>query len=184
VTDNAEGANQAFDSSGAVIPKTIYANSGEELILVRKNALQLLLQEKVERIGKRDRWLVPLGILVPLVLALATTNFAQRFGIGGDEWETIFIVLFLLDLLWLAYEVRQRGRPVTANSIVEELEKGCVEIETLPISRKHILSGESDTLQTHTHPQLVRNRWLTLVQTCRILIRRHLGYLPTGMTPV
>ncbi len=77
--------------------------------------------------GQRDRWMVPLGVLVPLILAVTTTSFTKRFGIGGGEWETAFVMLIAFTALWLIYALRVRGKAVSVDSIVDELCENPVE---------------------------------------------------------
>jgi len=49
--------------------------------------------------------MVPLGVLVPLVLAVTTTTFTKRFGIGGGEWETVFVMFIVFTAAWLVYSL-------------------------------------------------------------------------------
>jgi hypothetical protein len=109
--------------------KKIYANTEQEVIVVTKDKLHLCLQESVRKMADRDRWQVPLGVLVPLILAVATTGFTKRFGIGGDEWETIFSMLILFTVIWLAQALVKRGKSVTVDSIVEQIARNPVMIE-------------------------------------------------------
>jgi hypothetical protein len=109
-------------------PAVIYANTEQELIIVTKDKLQLCLQGTMERMALRDRWMIPLGVLVPLVLALVTTQFTERFRVSGGAWETVFVMLTLFTLLWLGYALRQRGKSITVEVIMEDLAKNPVNL--------------------------------------------------------
>jgi len=80
-------------------------NKPQEVIIVTRDRIHLCLQVAMDRIGKRDRWMVPLGVLVPLVLAVTTTTFTKRFGIGGGEWETVFVMFIVFTAAWLVYSL-------------------------------------------------------------------------------
>jgi len=86
-------------------PSIVYANTEQEVIIVTRDRIHLCLQVAMDRIGKRDRWMVPLGVLVPLVLAVTTTTFTKRFGIGGGEWETVFVMFIVFTAAWLVYSL-------------------------------------------------------------------------------
>lgn len=151
---NPEKSTQVtFDLNGAIsTPKVIYRNTDEELIVISKDKLELHLKDSVDRISKRDRWRGPLGALVPIALTVFTSTFTNRFGIGGGEWETIFILLGLLALGWLAYAFKQRGGPVTAQSIVEKLTKDPVTIKSSPVSEVWSLDKRTGNVRLWPKP--------------------------------
>jgi hypothetical protein len=88
--------------------------------------------------GKRDRWMIPLGILVPIAAALATTSFAETFGIPASDWWALFVLSGLVDLGWLICTLVQRSRSTTIDSIIEDLRKRSqtAEITVRPIEVK------------------------------------------------
>lgn len=88
--------------------------------------------------GKRDRWMIPLGTLVPIVAALATTSFAETFGIPASDWWALFVLSGLLNLGWLTCTLVQRRRSTTVDSIIEDLRKRSrtAEITVRPIEVK------------------------------------------------
>jgi hypothetical protein len=111
-----------------IAPAVIYANTEQELIIVTKDKLQLCLKGTMDRMALRDRWMIPLGVLVPLILALITTQFTERFSVSGGAWETVFVMLTLFTLLWLGYALKQRGKSITVEVIVDELAKNPVKL--------------------------------------------------------
>jgi hypothetical protein len=159
VTDNnpEKVAQALFDLKGVIQTSTIiYDNTREELIIVSKDKLQLCLQDNMDRMGKQDRWMAPLGVLVPLVLTAVTATFTERFGIAGDVWEAIFVLLGVLAMWWLIYALKQRGKSVTAASIVEELTKNPTVISASPsvdVSNQNIGSNEYDSIGRNDNPQ-------------------------------
>jgi hypothetical protein len=115
-------------SSLTTTPSVVYVNTEQEVIIVTRDKLHLCLQGAVDKMASRDRWMVPLGVLVPLILAVTTTSFTSRFNIGGGEWETAYIMLILFTLAWLTYALIRRPKSVSVNSIVEELAKNPVSL--------------------------------------------------------
>ena len=111
-------------------PTVVYINTKQEVIVVTKDKLHLCLQGAMDRMGIRDRWMVPLGVLVPLALTLSTTSFDERFGVAGTGWATVFIMLTLFTVAWLGYTLIRRPRSVSISSLVEELAKNPVPLDT------------------------------------------------------
>ena len=79
---------------------TITTNVGQELIAVTKDRLELCLIRHRERLESRQRWLLPLGILVPIVLALLTTDFKDSLGIKASTWQAVFLLLATVSTIW------------------------------------------------------------------------------------
>jgi hypothetical protein len=129
-----DSANASIDLNNitGTTPSVVYANTQQEVIVVTKDKLNLCLSRSVDRMVQRDRWLVPLGILVPLILTVATSGFTKRFGISGAEWETVFVMLIIFTIVWLAFAIRGRSNAVTVESIVEELAKNPVKLAGSP----------------------------------------------------
>jgi hypothetical protein len=152
VTDNPEGTDRpSFTLNGVILnPKVTVAR--EDLILVSRDRLLRCLQGVTDSAGRRDRWMVPLALLVPLVLALTTTNFTRRFGIDAGEWETAVTMLSFFALGWLAYELKHRKRSATPESIVEELTKGSVEIGLSAVNSEPPFNTNQSDQPSHSRP--------------------------------
>jgi hypothetical protein len=139
-----------FGIEGAIqAPQVVYVNTTQ--IVLTRDRLRECLRNAMDCNGKRDRWMIPLGILVPIMATLVTTSFTKRFGIAASEWGATFIFAGLLDLGWLVYALMRRGRPRTIDSIIEDLTKDSnqVEIKVWPI-------GEGPT--SHEVPANARHR--------------------------
>jgi hypothetical protein len=79
---------------------TITTNVGQQLIAVTKDRLELCLIHHRERLESRQRWLLPLGILVPIVLALLTADFKDGLGIRASTWQAVFLLLAAVSTIW------------------------------------------------------------------------------------
>src|SRR5712692_8032562 len=80
---------------------TVHANVGQELIFTTKDRLKLCLIAHQEVLRAKQGWAIPLGILVPVVLALATADFRDLFGLKGDSWRASFVIGALFSTAWL-----------------------------------------------------------------------------------
>ena len=126
-----------FDAEGKVLaPQVVYVNTTQ--ITLNRDKLGQILQDAMDCNSKRDRWLIPLGILVPIVATLATTSFTKRLGLGGGDWQGVFATSGLFDLGWLLYALIRRSRPRTVDSIIEDLIKDAerVKKEARPIGKE------------------------------------------------
>jgi hypothetical protein len=156
VTDSPKDHEKVQFSLDAAIlnPKIVYANTDDEIIVVNKDRLRLCLEVNIERAVRRDRWLVPLTTLVPILLAMATGTFAHKFGFDEDAWEAICILLIIADLFWLFFEVRRRGKRVTAEQIVADLAKNPIQVSSthgLDEARQDQISAIGSSI-THAPP--------------------------------
>ncbi len=126
--NNETSARDSVDINNIVATPTnvVYANTEQEVLVITRDKLHLCLQRAFRQTAERDRWLIPLGVLVPLVLAVVTTGFTKRFGIGGGEWETVFVMLIVFTTVWLLHALFQRGKSMTADQIIEDLAKNPV----------------------------------------------------------
>lgn len=153
--DNSEiGAFLHFSQRNTIpASTTLYNNTDEEFILIRKEALQLILQENVDLIAKRDRWMAPLGLLVPIVLTLPTAVFTRRLGISPDAWETVIILLAIAAASWLISELLlRRGSRITAGDIIEKLARNPVIIKSSPVAISPITDGSPGDLPSWAAP--------------------------------
>jgi hypothetical protein len=179
MSDSPKGATSpSFDLRGVVqTPTTVYVNTDKELIIVTKDRLQLRLQDNVDHLRKRDRWMAPLGVLAALAPVVATATFSKRFGVSGGAWQTFFTTLALLALAWLIYSLKQRGSSITAASIVDELKKDSVEIPASPISQIPNLEITSDGVAYRFEPTSADQRIDATKDSCPLPASGAIGRL-------
>jgi hypothetical protein len=151
VDNDGTSARDSIDINSIVATpaSVVYANTEQEVLVITKDKLHLCLQRAFRRTAERDRWLIPLGVLVPLVLAVVTSGYTKRFGLGGGEWETIFIMLIIFTIIWLVRSLLQRGKSMTADQIIEELAKNPVMIGKAKSDRVHA-GGISTSFQVES----------------------------------
>jgi hypothetical protein len=123
VTINSEQIYQLSWTEEGVIPtsRLVIVNTDDPVLAINKDKLELILQNFVARMDKRDSWQIPLGILASLVLAVTTTTITRKFGISGSEWETVYIMIGLVVVGWLGRTLKRRDGAITPASIVKEI---------------------------------------------------------------
>jgi hypothetical protein len=102
----------ATPTSGApAIEGDVFDNRGSATILITEDKLRLALQTYADALSGLG-WVAPLGILVPLLAALATfSDFSgTRLLLHDDAWRVIFIVAAIVVGIWLVVAVIKRLR--------------------------------------------------------------------------
>ncbi|MGH3789194.1 MAG: hypothetical protein ACRDRU_11730 [Pseudonocardiaceae bacterium] len=131
------------------------------LVITASNAEVVLAREWARIRGGHDRdWVVPLGILLPISLALLTSNFGTKFGVSGDAWKMLFLVAALGSAGWLVRELIQRKRrkpALTPRQVVDLLKVPPQATPSTPgVARNHVSSppwpGSLGTLNSR-YPQ-------------------------------
>lgn len=75
----------------------------QEFIFITADKLKLNLIAHKEVLQSKQAWAVPLAILVPIALTLATVDSYRNFlGLPSAVWETLFIIGGLWSAAWLA----------------------------------------------------------------------------------
>ena len=98
---------------------------------------------------------------MPIVVALVTTSFVPRFGIDASVLEASFVVSGLLDVAWLVYEWRRRGKPRTADSLIDDLVNGANRVEiTVRPSGRELLAAPAEVRPGHVRRQ---RKWLAVI---------------------
>jgi hypothetical protein len=149
-------SEKPFDKDGKIpAPRVVYVNTTQ--IMLTRDRLGECLRDAMDCNSKRDRWLIPLGILVPIVATLATTSFTRRFGIDGGDLQGVFASAGLFDLGWLLYALIRRGRRRTVDSMIEDLTKDAAQVE---IAVRRV--GEEPAADK-APGNVQRSSWLTVI---------------------
>jgi Flp pilus assembly protein TadB len=98
-------------------------NTGQELIRVTKDKVEICLMKYLDNIEKRNSWSTPLAILLTVILTLVTTSF-KSFGLSAESWQAIFVVVGGLSAIWLVHSVTKRPKEKKIGDIIEALRSG------------------------------------------------------------
>src|SRR4051812_44362170 len=80
-------------AGGLGIVKSVAYNVHQDLIVVTRDKVELCLTKHVKMMEQRKAWLVPFGVLLSAVVALATSTFHDSMGLKAEAWHAVFIVL-------------------------------------------------------------------------------------------
>lgn len=86
--------------------KGVYSVTGVDLLIVTDDKVKLWLIDNLKYVERKLRWIIPLGILIPIALTFCTCSFnVTALGVPGAKWEAFFFILGLIAVIWLIYEV-------------------------------------------------------------------------------
>lgn len=100
--------------SEAIKSSSFYENISQEYILTTADKIRLCLHDHQDILEAKNDWIIPTGILIPLLVALVATDFKEFLGLNPEVWMSSFIFGSILSggwLLWALYRViKLRGR--------------------------------------------------------------------------
>jgi len=90
-------------------------NTKSDLIEITEDKLENILLKHLEKISIRKAWVVPLSIFITVLLANLTSTFTKKFGISGEIWEALYLLLSIGSGVWLlvsllrAFATKEKG---------------------------------------------------------------------------
>lgn len=100
--------------------KKLNINVSQEVIVTTEDKIVLCLHEYLENIDKRRSWIAPFGILLTILMTLATTTFRSIF-FPAETWQAIFVIAAVLSGVWLAVSLYQSPKAMSVQDIVKKL---------------------------------------------------------------
>jgi len=76
-----------------------------------------------KRLEIRHSWKIPLGILVPLIFTIMTTNFKDILGIKASNIRIVWIVVIFIIIIWLIKSIINSLKSENIDKIVRELKR-------------------------------------------------------------
>ncbi len=98
----------------------VYLNLGQDTIVITEDKVRLCLLSHLKKAESKYSWAAPLGILVAVILTLATSDFHDFF-LKADVWLAIFVLLGVGALVWLICALRRARVAPTLDTIVAEM---------------------------------------------------------------
>jgi hypothetical protein len=94
----------------------VHANVSQEFIFITADRLKLNLIAHKEVLDSKQAWAVPLAIVIPIALTLATVDTYKSFlKVPGNVWEALFIFAGVVSVAWLIRDVYRALRSDVAN---------------------------------------------------------------------
>lgn len=122
--------SEIVEFAGQLIQKKskIHLNLDQEFILTTEDKVLLCLTKHLSRMGKKNAWITPLGILLTILVVFPTTTF-QSFFLSAETWEAFFIISGLLSFIWLIISIKQSRVSTSINEVVAEIKKTAIKPE-------------------------------------------------------
>lgn len=100
--------------------KEVHLNVAQNVIVITEDRLRIHLSNNEQRMEKRGQWVAPLGILISVVLTIATANF-KDYVLKASTWEALFIIGAIGSFVWLCYAYWQRLEAETIDQVIERI---------------------------------------------------------------
>jgi uncharacterized membrane protein len=124
-------------------PTTLNINLAPEYYLLSEDRIRLSLRDHIARLENNKRWHTPLGIFLTILIIFPTTDFKDYISISADGWNTIFTIVLILSLIWLAISLYRALRFRTSiDEVINDLKRNAIRRAT---STKLSLSEENST---------------------------------------
>jgi hypothetical protein len=86
----------------------VFKNTKDNILVITTSKAELVLRKHWKRIQQSNDWQATLLFLIPIFLALPTTEFATRFGVNKYVWQSLFFITVGMCVLWLVVQVVRR----------------------------------------------------------------------------
>ena len=117
-TDQPNSPNYPIPEQGLI--EKVHTNVSQELIQVTEDKLQLILVQHSFSLTKREAWIPPLSLLIPILTTLMTARF-ENYIFTAVLWQAIYIVASIISGLWLLKVLIYRPGKKTVGEIVNEI---------------------------------------------------------------
>ena len=87
--------NVAASTSGGYI--------GQDYILTTADKVKLAIRDYQEDLKSQERWAIPAGILLSIILTMLTADFKDALGVKGASWTSFFMLLGVAALIFTIY---------------------------------------------------------------------------------
>lgn len=108
-------------------PDIIYDNTQQGIIRISEDRLELRARDFKEAVEQSVDWKAPLGILITLIVCIATADFKPSFGLTAEGVRIVIYISFIASVLWLGYSLfliyRSRNKVKTSKDFVESCKK-------------------------------------------------------------
>jgi hypothetical protein len=99
-----------------------HINVDQALLTITEDRLRLVLNQHLRNMEARFSWIAPLGILISIIVTLATTDF-KEFVLDPPTWRAIFILSGILTGTWLIRSLVRAMRSESVEDVIEKLRR-------------------------------------------------------------
>jgi hypothetical protein len=132
----------------------VIKNTSDDILMITTSKAELVLRDHWKQIQQSNDWQATILFLIPIALAIPTTNFDEHFGISGQVWQTLFFITVAICALWLVVQVtrRLRGGTMDAKKVISFLLEGGKQTPAASSSAPAAIPAVNDTAQTEQSP--------------------------------
>jgi len=111
-------------SSDVVNVANTFSNTTVNIIKITEDKLINILTHHVSKLRKSKEWIAALSFSASLLLVLLTSNFSPKWGLTGEQWQMLFLLLFVMSLAYLGYTIYNCIKhSVSVQSIVDDIKR-------------------------------------------------------------
>ena len=100
---------------------TIHVNTEQTLVQITEDKLRLVLLEHLGRFEAKNRWHVPLGVLLALIPVLLTSDFNDVGTVDKATWKAFFMFATVAAGAWFLATLRSAFTSATIDQLVERV---------------------------------------------------------------
>lgn len=99
-----------------------FSNTDVNIIRITEDKLINILTIHVGKLKKSKEWIAALSFSISLLLVLLTSKFEDKWSLSGEQWQTVFLLLFLGSLAYLGYTIYNCFKHnVSVQTIVDDI---------------------------------------------------------------
>jgi hypothetical protein len=119
-TDDLTTSSIALLGQRRVQVSTVYQQVEQTVIITTDDKVRLCLNRHLEKMGRRQEWIAPFGLLLTIILTLVTVDF-KSVVLSKDTWLAIFVIAAVLSALWLVSSLRHLSKASSIDEVIEDL---------------------------------------------------------------
>lgn len=102
--------------------RKIYRSINQDVIVITEDKLRICLSASFRKVEKRRDWIAPFGILVTILVALATSTF-QSFIFEASVWKAVFILSAVISCIWLGISLNRARKSLKIEDIIRDMKQ-------------------------------------------------------------
>lgn len=102
-----------------------FSNINVNVIKITEDKLVNILNVHVGKLRKSKEWIAAMSFSASILLVLLTSTFSDKWGLSGEQWQMLFLLLFFASLVYFGYTIYNCIKHrVSVQSIVDDIKTG------------------------------------------------------------
>lgn len=107
---NSASASSRFSGNEVVTTSELVSNVRSTNILVTEDKIRLALLTHQSQLAVKGGWIAPFGIMITVITVFVSASFKRALGLSAEIWETVFAIIAIASLFWLALALFRRAK--------------------------------------------------------------------------